>query len=40
VNPAIVPGGEEAAPAVVIRKVDEAELDEMWSFVGRKRQPR
>jgi insertion element IS1 protein InsB len=32
-------GGEGAAPAVVIRKVKEAELDEMWSFVGSKKQP-
>jgi insertion element IS1 protein InsB len=23
----------------VLRKVQEAELDEMWSFVGRKKQP-
>jgi insertion element IS1 protein InsB len=40
VNPALVPGGEGAAPAVVVRKVWAAELDEMWSFVGRKKQPR
>jgi insertion element IS1 protein InsB len=40
VNPALVPGGEGAAPAVVIRKVRAAELDEMWSFVGSKQQPR
>ena len=26
--------------AVVVRKVQEAELDEMWSFVGRKQHPR
>jgi insertion element IS1 protein InsB len=25
---------------VVVRKVREAELDEMWSFVGCKQQPR
>jgi insertion element IS1 protein InsB len=31
---------ESATPAVVIRKVDEAELDELWSFVGCKQQPR
>ena len=24
---------------VVIHKVEEAELDEMWSFVGGKKQP-
>jgi insertion element IS1 protein InsB len=31
---------ERATPAVVIRKVEAAELDEMWSFVGSKKQPR
>jgi insertion element IS1 protein InsB len=40
VNPALVPGGEGVAPAVVVRKVEAAELDEMWSFVGRKKHPR
>jgi insertion element IS1 protein InsB len=40
VNPVLVTGGEGADPAVVIRKIAEAELDEMWSFVGGKRQPR
>ena len=39
-NPALVTAGEGSAPAVVVRKVQEAELDEMWSFVGRKKQPR
>jgi insertion element IS1 protein InsB len=39
VNPALVLGGAGAASAVV-RKVEGAELDEMWSFVGRKKQPR
>ena len=39
-NPALVPGGGGVAPAVVVRKVEEAELDEMWSFVGRKKHPR
>ena len=39
-NPALVPGGEEAGPVVVLRKVEGAELDEMWSFVGSKKQPR
>jgi len=33
-------GREEAAPAVVVCKMEEAELDEIWSFVGRKQQPR
>ena len=27
-------------PALVIHKVKEVELDEMWSFIGSKRQPR
>jgi insertion element IS1 protein InsB len=40
VNPSLVPGGGGVAPAVAVRKVEEAELDEMWSFVGRKHQPR
>jgi insertion element IS1 protein InsB len=40
VNPALVPGGGESKAEVVIHKVKEAELDEMWSFVGRKKQPR
>ena len=31
---------EGATPAVMIRKVEAAELDEMWSFVGSKKQPR
>jgi hypothetical protein len=35
--------GEESQPAVIILKtaqVAEVELDEMWSCVGRKKQPR
>jgi len=40
VNPALVPSGKDAASAVVVCKVEEAELDEMWSFVGRKKHPR
>ena len=39
-NPAVMTASEEALPAVVVRKVQEAELDEMWSFVGCKKQPR
>jgi len=39
VNPALVTGGKGAAP-VVVCKVEEAELDEMWSFVGSKQRPR
>jgi insertion element IS1 protein InsB len=40
VNLALVTAGEEAKVEVRIQKVEEAELDEMWSFVGRKKQPR
>jgi hypothetical protein len=40
VNPVFVTTGEGVAPAVVVCKVEEAELDEMWSFVGRKQHPR
>jgi insertion element IS1 protein InsB len=40
VNPALVTAGDGSPPAVVIHKVQEAELDEMWSFVGGKKQPR
>ena len=37
-NPAL--GRAGSPPAVVVRKVQEAELDEMWSFVGGKKHPR
>ena len=41
VNPALVTSGEEGGvPAVVVCQVEEAELDEMWSFVGHKHHPR
>ena len=39
-NPALGMAREGSPPAVVVRKVQEAELDEMWSFVGSKQQPR
>src|SRR5262249_42451763 len=39
VNPALGTTGEGSPPAVVIHKVQEAELDEMWSFVSSKKQP-
>ena len=39
-NPALMTVSEGAIPAVVIRKVEAAELDEMWSFVGSKKHPR
>jgi hypothetical protein len=39
VNPGLVTTREGASPAVVIHKVQEAELDEMWSFVSSKQQP-
>jgi insertion element IS1 protein InsB len=40
VNPALVIAGEGSPPAVVVRKVQEAKLDEMWSCVGGKTKPR
>jgi IS1 transposase len=40
VNPTLGMAGEDSHPAVVIHKVTEVELDEMWSFVGSKKQPR
>ena len=39
-NPTLVTAREGSSPAVVIRKVKEAELDEMWSFVSSKKHPR
>ena len=39
-NPALGTAREGSLPAVVIHKVKEAELDEMWSFVNSKKQPR
>ena len=38
-NPAVVPAGGGGDNAGVIHKVEEAELDEMWSFVGDKKRP-
>ena len=38
-NPALITIGGESAPKVVLHKVEAAELDEMWSFVGGKTQP-
>src|SRR5262249_22273497 len=40
VNPTLVTAWKGSPLTVVIHKVKEAELDEMWSFVGRKKQPR
>jgi insertion element IS1 protein InsB len=40
VNPVLVTAGGGGETEVVIHKVEEAELDEMWSFVGSKKQPR
>jgi insertion element IS1 protein InsB len=40
VSPALMIAGQGLLSAVVIRKGKEAELDEMWSFVGRKKQSR
>jgi insertion element IS1 protein InsB len=39
-NPALGIASDEPPPTVVLHKVKEAELDEMWSFVGRKIHPR
>jgi insertion element IS1 protein InsB len=39
-NPALGTAHEGAPAAVVLRKVKEAELDEMWSYVGSKKRPR
>jgi len=39
VNPTLGTADDGALPTVVIRKVKEAELDEMWSFVGGKKHP-
>ena len=38
-NPALGTAREGSLPAVVIHQVKEAELDEMWSFVGGKKRP-
>ena len=38
-NPALGLVREGSSPALVIHKVKAAELDEMWSFVGSKKQP-
>jgi IS1 transposase len=40
VNSALVTTSEGSPSAVVIHTVKETELDEMWSFVGSKQQPR
>jgi insertion element IS1 protein InsB len=40
VNPALATASKGSPPRVASHKVKEAELDEMWSFVGRKQQPR
>ena len=38
-NPVLVTSSEGSKPTVMIHKVAEVELDEMWSFVGSKKQP-
>src|SRR5262249_14323513 len=40
VTPALGMARAGSLPAVVVRKVQAAELDEMWSFVGSKQHPR
>ena len=39
-NPALGTASDESPRVVVIRKVKEAELDEMWSFISRKKRLR
>jgi insertion element IS1 protein InsB len=36
----VVEGGCPAAITVEVRRVEDAEVDEMWSFVGSKAHPR
>jgi hypothetical protein len=40
VNPAFATAGGGSETEAVIHKVEEAELEERWSFVGSKQQPR
>ena len=40
VNPKLWRQEQQADAAVIIQKVDEAELDEQWSYVGKKKSPR
>ena len=39
-NPVLMTARAGSLSTVVLHKVKEAELDEMWAFVGRKQQPR
>jgi insertion element IS1 protein InsB len=40
VNHPVIAGLPPGHGAVVVERVDEAEVDEMWSFVGKKTEPR
>ena len=40
INESLLRGVKVEQVEVIIRKVDDAEIDEMWSFVGKKRQQR
>jgi insertion element IS1 protein InsB len=40
VNRPLIAGLSTSHVEVVLRRVDEAEVDEMWSFVGKKKEPR
>jgi len=40
VNRPLLAGVATSQVEVVLQRVDEAEVDEMWSFVGKKQEPR
>ena len=40
VNTSLLRGVDPQQVEVIVRKVEDAEIDEMWSFVGKKRQQR
>jgi len=39
-NRPLIAGLSPSHVEVVLQRVDEAEVDEMWSFVGKKKEPR
>jgi len=40
VNRSLIAGLSTSQVKVVLQRVDAAEVDEMWSFVGKKKEPR
>jgi len=40
VNRPVIAGLSTSQVEIVLQRVDEAEVDEMWSFVGKKKEPR